>query len=209
MNSHYKHIIFDFDGTIADTLDFTRLIYNEIASEDGYKIVAEADVPHLQHMGISEICKELQVPKYRVPGILMRGRNMLKSRVTEIPLCDGVEKCLPLFRAQVDHFGILTSNSAENVRTFLEHYQLDPLFSFVSSVSKLTGKAKHLRSICRTFSIAPRELLYIGDEIRDVKAAQKAGVAVAAVTWGYNNASSLEESNPDYLISSPEQLLEI
>ncbi len=113
---------------------------------------------------------------------------------------------MPELRKQSDHFGILTSNSVENVELFLKHHGLQDVFSFVSSTSKLTGKAKHLRSICRTFSIEADDIIYIGDEIRDVKAAKKAGVPVAAVGWGFNSPEALVGANPNFLFHEPTEL---
>jgi phosphoglycolate phosphatase len=52
-------------------------------------------------------------------------------------------------------------------------------------------------------------VLYIGDETRDIEAAHKAGVRVAAVTWGYNNAEMLKRFSPDYLVSRPHELLSL
>ena len=80
-------------------------------------------------------------------------------------------------------------------------------FTFVSSTSKLTGKAKHLRAIRKTFSLQPHEMLYVGDEIRDVKASQKAGIPCAAVTWGFNSRSSLSAADPTHIVDEPHQLL--
>ena len=118
----------------------------------------------------------------------------------------GMDEVLPELRKQSDHFGILTSNSVENVELFLKHHGLQDVFSFVSSTSKLTGKAKHLRSICRTFSIEADDIIYIGDEIRDVKAAKKAGVPVAAVGWGFNSPEALVGANPNFLFHEPTEL---
>jgi phosphoglycolate phosphatase-like HAD superfamily hydrolase len=83
------------------------------------------------------------------------------------------------------------------------------LFDFISSTSKLTGKSRHLRAICKTFSLRPQEMLYVGDEIRDLKASQKAGVPVAGVTWGFNSRESLAAEQPQYVLDHPEQFLEI
>ena len=48
-----------------------------------------------------------------------------------------------------------------------------------------------------------QEILYVGDELRDVKASQKAGIPVAAVTWGFNSRESLAASKPTYLFDRP------
>jgi phosphoglycolate phosphatase-like HAD superfamily hydrolase len=109
----------------------------------------------------------------------------------------------------VQSFGILTSNASENVELFLEAHGIRGLFDFISSTSKLTGKSRHLRAICKTFSLRPQEMLYVGDEIRDLKASQKAGVPVAGVTWGFNSRESLAAEQPQYVLDRPEQFLEI
>lgn len=116
---------------------------------------------------------------------------------------------IPKICALAEQSGILTSNSQENVNLFLEANNLQNEFSFVSSTSKLSGKARHLRSICRTFSCLPEHLLYIGDETRDIKACLKAGVPIASVTWGFNDKKILQEARPDHLIDTPQQLTEL
>ncbi|MEJ6580185.1 MAG: HAD hydrolase-like protein [Akkermansiaceae bacterium] len=55
-------------------------------------------------------------------------------------------------------------------------------------------------------SLDPREMIYVGDEVRDVKAAHKAGVNIAGVTWGFNTRRSLAELEPRWLLSDPEDL---
>ena len=53
------------------------------------------------------------------------------------------------------------------------------------------------------------EMIYIGDETRDIQAAKKAGIRSAAVTWGYNSRKALEAQSPDYLIHSPQELFHL
>ncbi len=105
-------------------------------------------------------------------------------------------------REHVENFGILTSNSTANVDVFLRNHGIRDQFGFVSSTSKLTGKARHLRAIRKTFSLKNDEMLYIGDEIRDMKAAQKARIPHAAVSWGFNSRESLQEIQADLSCST-------
>jgi len=202
----YRSLIFDFDGTIADTLDEALSIYNEMAGEHNLRTIEDEEVHYLRHMKLSDFLDHLAVPKRLVPKLLYKGTRILKSRINQLPMVTGMAEVLPELRKQSDHFGILTSNSVENVELFLQHHGLQDVFSFVSSTSKLTGKAKHLRSICRTFSIEADEIIYIGDEIRDVKAAKKAGVPVAAVGWGFNSPEALVGANPNFLFHEPTEL---
>lgn len=206
---HYRAIIFDFDGTIADTLEHTRCIYNQLASDYSLRRVEAHEMELLRDFSLSELLKHLDISKLRVPSLLSRGTALLRERIAEIPIIPGIAAVIPELRSRTETFGILTSNATENVHLFLDTHGLREHFTFVSSTSKLTGKAKHLKAIRKTFSLRPEEMLYVGDEIRDVKASHKAGIAVAAVSWGFNSRQALHACDPTHLIDEPHHLLEL
>ena len=205
----YKTLVFDFDGTIADTLGETRLIFNRLAPEYGIREVAEDELAHLRHLSLSALLDHLEIPKRRVPALIARGTGMMRGNITRLKMIEGMSEMLVELRRHVRSFGILTSNSTANVDLFLRTHGLRDQFDFISSTSKLTGKAKHLKAILKTFSLRPNELLYIGDELRDVKASQKAGIPIAAVTWGFNSRESLAASKPEYLFDRPVDFLRL
>ena len=205
----YKTLVFDFDGTIADTLGETRLIFNRLAPEYGIREVAEDELAHLRHLSLSALLDHLKIPKRRVPALIARGTGMMRGNITRLKMIEGMSEMLVELRRHVRSFGILTSNSTANVDLFLRTHGLRDQFDFISSTSKLTGKAKHLKAILKTFSLRPGELLYIGDELRDVKASQKAGIPIAAVTWGFNSRESLAASKPEYLFDRPVDFLRL
>ena len=200
----YRALIFDFDGTIADTLGETRNIFNELAPDYGIRQVEEHEIAALRHLSLKQILSELKIPKRRVPSIIARGTGMMRANIDRLKLIEGMHEALTEMREHVENFGILTSNSTANVDVFLRNHGLRDHFGFVSSTSKLTGKARHLRAIRKTFSLKNEEMLYIGDELRDVKAAQKARIPHAAVSWGFNSRESLQKSKPTYLFDTPE-----
>jgi phosphoglycolate phosphatase len=201
----YRTIIFDFDGTIADTLGETRKIFNELAADYGIRQVGEDEVHRLRHMSLKEILRELAIPKRRVPSIIARGTGMMRQNIDRLQLIDGMKEALTELRQNSEKFGILTSNAAANVDVFLRNHGIRDLFDFVSSTSKLTGKARHLRAIRKTFSLKHHEMIFIGDELRDVNAAQKAKIPHVAVTWGFNSRESLAKASPTYLFDKPEE----
>ena len=202
-------IAFDFDGTIADTLGEMQKILNEMAPDFGFRQVNSEEMPRLRQMSMKELLKELGVSKLQVPKLLTRGLRMLNLRIDRVEMIEGMKETLIELQPKVEHFGILTSNSSENVELFLKYNGLDHLFQFISSKSKLSGKAKHLKSILRTFSLEPDEMLYVGDELRDVNACQKVGIPIAAVTWGFNAKEALVKSKPDFLFDDPQQLRDL
>jgi phosphoglycolate phosphatase len=205
----YHTLVFDFDGTIADTLAETRRIFNEMAPDFGIRQVAEHELEHLRHLSLKQLLTHLDIPKRRVPGLISRGTGMMRGNITRLQVIEGMTEVIIELRRHVHCFGILTSNATANVDLFLRTHGLREPFDFISSTSKLTGKAKHLKAIRKTFSLRPEEMLYIGDELRDVKASQKAGIPIAAVTWGFNSRESLAAESPDYLFNHPTDFLRL
>lgn len=201
-----KAIVFDFDGTIADSLVAATEVFNELAAEYDLNTISHDEIPNLQELSLSEFLSHIGVKRRHIPVILAKGRTLFRERVPSLKPCQGVIEQLPELRKEVNHFGILTSNSIENVEIFLRKQGLRHYFDFVSSCSKLKGKAKHLRGIARTFSLETQDMIYVGDEVRDVKAAKKAEVPIAAVCWGFNSSNALSEAAPDWLLSEPSQL---
>ena len=205
----YRTLIFDFDGTIANTLEESRLIFNKIAPDYRIRQVEQEEIAQLRHFSLIELLDHLDIPKRRVPAFIARGTGMMRGSIPNLPLIEGIGGVLSEMRGHFGSFGILTSNATANVDLFLKTHGLRGIFDFISSTSKLTGKAKHLRAIRKTFSLRPEEMLYVGDEIRDVKAAKKAGIPIAAVTWGFNSREALVAEGPDHVFDDPADLLRL
>ena len=205
----YRTIIFDFDGTLADTLEESRRIYNLLAADYSLREVLAEELPRLRNFSLLELLDHLGIPKRRVPTLLSRGTSMMRSNISRLPLIPGIGAILPEMRSRAKSFGVLTSNAEENVDLFLKAHGLREHFDFISSTSRLTGKSGHLRAIRKTFSLHAEEMLYVGDEIRDIKASKKAAIAMGAVTWGFNSAESLPAESPEHLIREPHELLKL
>jgi len=203
----YESIIFDFDGTLADSLESTRVIFNELAVREGFQTLTQEDLLHLKNCSLKEFLNHLGLSKTKFLLYLIKGRKIMKQRMHEIPLIDGFEQVLPKLRKKIKLLGILTSNSKENVEDFLKIHKLESHFDFISSTHKILGKTRYLKSITRTFSISKKSMLYVGDEIRDIVDSKKAGVDVVGVPWGFNSKESLLKMKPHFMIEHPNDLL--
>jgi phosphoglycolate phosphatase-like HAD superfamily hydrolase len=140
--------------------------------------------------------------------IARRGLQLLHERIDQIRPIAGMPEIIASLHARGHRIGILTSNSEENVAAFLTRHEL-PYFHFVKTSSKLFGKAREMKRILKAEKVTPSDVLYIGDETRDIEAAQETGLRIAAVTWGYNSAEALTAMQPHHVVSSPEELLDI
>jgi phosphoglycolate phosphatase len=203
----YRTIVFDFDGTIADTLEESRRIFNVIAPDYKIRPITKDEIAGFRHFSMKEFINHMDIPKRRVPLFLTRGTLMMRASITSLPLIEGMGEVLVQLRPHVDRFGILTSNAVPNVELFLESNGIRGLFDFISSTSKLTGKSRYLRRIRKQYSLRHEQMLYVGDELRDLKAAKKAGIPFAGVTWGFNSRESLLMEKPEHLLEAPSEFL--
>ncbi len=201
-----KLVIFDFDGTIAQTQDAIIGIINQLAPEFGYAPLSEAKIEHFRHLTAKEIIKQSDVPLWQVPFLVRRIRQELKQQITLIQATLGIEQALEQLKQQQYYLGILTSNSEENACQFLRHHGLLHYFNFVESSSYLWGKDKVIKRLINERNLSPEAVMYVGDEIRDITAAHQSGVKVTAVSWGFNSVMALAKYQPYALISHPSQL---
>ncbi len=203
----YKTFIFDFDGTIADTLEVIFQVYNEIAPEFGCKIMNKEDFEVIRKKTPREFIEEIDVSYMKLPKMLLRGREELHKRIEDIHLVDNIEKQLIALKDAGFELGILTSNSKKNVKLFLEHKNLEHLFNFIYTSKHIFSKDKIMLKCIKKNKLEKSRVVYVGDETRDIEAAKKAGIPIIAVSWGFSKAEALRSLNPEYLIDSPKDLM--
>ena len=202
-----RTLIFDFDGTLADTLPRIVAISNQLASEFGYRLIQEADIETLRGQRSREVLRRLRVPLFKIPTIARRFKAELQKEIHLATPFASVRAVVE--QLQTNHvLGIVTSNSVVNVNRFLEANQMS-YFTFVRSSSGLFGKERVLRRVIQEQQLTTSETLYVGDEVRDIEAARACGIDTVAVTWGANNANKLTQWHPRFIVHRPEELLTI
>jgi phosphoglycolate phosphatase len=199
------HVLFDFDGTLGDTFGLGFEILNLLAPEFGFRPLPAAELDYARDLSTRGLMKHLGIPRMKLHKISRRGTEEITKRIDCVQSFPGVPEMVRRLHAAGFRLGVLTSNSEPNVRSFLKSRDLE-VFDFIESSSKLLGKGSVLRRLMRERHIKPREIFFVGDELRDIEAAQETGVHMAAVTWGYNSRKALESASPDYLFETPEEV---
>ena len=203
-----KIIIFDFDGTLADSFADIMAVFNELAHEYGLHEIKPEEISELRKVSSREILKKFNFPTWRLPFLLKKGRQIFGQKIASVALFPGIKEVLTELKANGCTLGILSSNSEENICRSLACNRADP-FDFVYTASNLFGKDKALKKIIKKYKYNPEDVIYVGDETRDIEAAQKCGIKIISVSWGFNDREILAKFNPDYLIDKPEELLKI
>jgi phosphoglycolate phosphatase len=202
------HVVFDFDGTLANSMEVIVRLYNALAEEYGYGKLTLDNVEALRRLSIMERCKSLGVPFYRLPWLALRMGRKLGGAMTSIAFNEGIPELLQELRGRGLHCHILSSNREENIRAFLKHHASEHLVEGFHCSSSLFGKARLLRGLMRRSGLRPDQLVYVGDEQRDVVACREAGVKVIAVRWGADALELLQRAGPDHIAEHPREIAE-
>ena len=198
-------VIFDFDGTIANTLDSIIDIMNNLSDEFGFRKIRDEDVEYLRGKRPRDILKHLGISLFKLPFVIIKTRREINSHIALLSPSVDLLPILKLLKENGCQVGIVTTNIEENVKKFLHANNLDQ-FDFFYTAKKVFGKDRTISKIIKDMKLEKSKVYFVGDEVRDIEAGKKAGIKTIAVSWGYNNKDALAKEHPDYLIDSPLEL---
>ena len=203
----YSLLIFDLDGTLADSFPFFLRVHDDLAHRHGFRAIGDDDVEPLRRLTSREMLARSGLPAWRLPVVARDFiRHMHQS--APVPLFDGVVTALLGLHQAGVRLAIVTSNSRANVERVLGP-DLLLTCAHVDCGASIFGKAARLRRVLRTLAIAPRDSLYIGDQTADAEAARAAGMDFGAVHWGYATPAALTAMQPAHAFDHPSQWLRL
>jgi phosphoglycolate phosphatase len=191
----YSLVIFDLDGTLADSFPWFLRNVNDVADRFGFRRVADGDVEPLRHAGSREVLARLEVPLWKLPIIARHMRRLKTQHMADIPLFPGAEAMLRALADSGLRLALVSSDSEANARRQLG--EISALFSHFDCGASLFGKAAKFRRVLKRAAVSAAETIAIGDEVRDIEAARGAGIACGAVSWGFAAPNALQALAPD------------
>ena len=199
-------VVFDFDGTIADSFGIILAAFEELVPQK--KKLTQEDVQFLRNKPYRELLKHFGVSWVKVPGLVIKGKSMLTKSIETVQPFRGMPEALKQLHELGFSMAIISSNSTVNINKFLNKHDLRECFQHVQGNISLLGKTKAINAMMKRTSSAANEVLYVGDEPRDIDAAHKARVKCIAVTWGFIGEPVLKTHNPARLVDTPKELVQ-
>jgi phosphoglycolate phosphatase len=200
----YPLVIFDLDGTLADSLPWFLRNVNGVADKFSFRRVAEEDVEVLRGLGSREILAHLEVPLWKLPRIARHMRRLKAEHLASIALFQGVDTMLRALADGGVRMALVSSDNEANARRQLG--EAAALFSYFDCGASLFGKAAKFRRILKRSGVGAAQAIAIGDEVRDIEAARVAGIACGAATWGYATPDALRALGPDLVFERMEDI---
>ena len=203
-----KVLLFDFDGTIADSFDNFLEIVETLSDKYNFPKIPLEEIEKSRALDARTLVKRLKIPLYKIPFLAHDMKKMQKEKIAQLHSFKALPEVLISLKNKGYTLGIITSNAKENVELFLKNNNIE-VFDNIVGDAGMFGKDKLISNFLKQNDISKSDALYIGDEIRDIHASQKAEVKIVAVTWGFNSKAGLSKASPDFLIDKPEELLEL
>ncbi len=179
-----------------------------MAAENGWPHMNETEYQRLRGLKATQLQRWIGLKSWQIPGLMREGLKRFREHSKDIKLFDGIPEVITRLAASGNNLYILSTNHPETIRDVLGRYKLEDKV-MVLRRSALFGKHYAIRHLISKHKYVPDSVWMVGDEVRDIEAAKRAGVKAAAVSWGLQTSNILKNMAPDAVAGHPTDLLDI
>lgn len=213
----FEAILFDLDGTFADTAPDLGAALNTLLQEDGRTPVPlEVVRPHTSAgtRGMLRVGYNLTPDAAPYPALAQRFLAHYSTMLCrQTRLFPGIDTLVCALEARGKRWGIVTNKPKRFTEPLLNALPLGPRAACVvsgDSTPRPKPAPDSLLLACEQLGIAPAQALYVGDDLRDIQAGKAAGMPTAAAAWGYLGLDDpIASWGADWIIDTPVALLDL
>ncbi len=203
----YKLVIFDWDGTLMDSVDRIVSSMQSAAKTIGLSLPSNDEVKQIIGLSIPEALKELfsGITDEQIETMRLQYKyEYQEGDNTPTPLFDNALSLLIQLREKNKLLAVATGKGREGLDRVLQVSETSEFFHTTRCAGEMPSKPdpQMLHSILTELDIAPHEAIMIGDTSHDLKMAQNAGVDSVGVTYGVHDKNVLEQYNPILIVDS-------
>jgi phosphoglycolate phosphatase len=199
-----KCVIFDFDGTLSDSIQVFIQAYNDFAEQEGYKKVALEELDDLKKMSIPERCRHLNFPMRNIPFAAPKLYRYIRETRETLPLFPDIKEMLDELNSRGIKIAVISSNASDIIKNCLESNGINYVHDILSS-KYIFSKDKLIKKLLKQYDYTSEDAFYTGDEQRDIDASKRAGLRVVWASWGYDDESLI--TGPDFKATTPDDIV--
>ena len=206
-----KPAIFDFDGTLADTIPLCREAFRHAVREQDGRTLTDEEIERQFGPDDLGVIQRLLPGK---PELHEKGRELflryyheLHPELAPTPF-PGAAGLLHALRSRGIRLAMVTGKRLESAEISLQFFHLAEFFPILETGSPEGGvKPDRIRRALDRLDSSAGEAIYIGDSPTDVDACRAVPIRILAAGWAAEaDVKGLEERKPDYLLTRFEDL---
>lgn len=210
----YKHIAFDFDGTLADSFYLAREYYDLAAKDSGVSKLTQDQIEEMRNRKLNfknawKVVKDLDIGFVNLARLTKNIIEELLFNKERLKLFKQIPVLLDELKSKGLKLYVVTYNQQQIVENTLSKFNCLHKFEAIYALDLFKNKSDQLQELIENFKINKDEIIYVGDEVKDIETAHNVGIDVIAVEWGYNSAKALRKYNPEYQIKKIPELVKI
>lgn len=208
-------ILFDLDGTLADTAPDLAGAVNQLRIARGlaptdYELlrpIASAGARGLIGVAFGITPDDAAYEELRDDFL----KNYEAAIAVDSSLFAGIAELLSGLQEQGIAWGIVTNKIARLTDQLVPQIGLGHAACVISGDTTAHSKPHPapLFEAAKRIGVLPEHCWYVGDDLRDIQAGQAAGMTTIAAAWGYCGEAAPATWNADVLVDSPQQLFEL
>ncbi|MEE3492464.1 HAD family hydrolase [Ruminococcus sp.] len=208
-----KLVVFDLDGTLADTLADLANAVNFALARQNLPTYPVDDYRHFVGNGIDNLIRVTMADAYTPEGAVRAKADFQTYYADHCTDCtvayDGIATLLDRLDADHTATAVISNKPDRFVPEILA--KLYPCHTFLSAWGQRDEfprkpSPESLEALIARSGYQKSDTLYVGDSNVDVVFAHNAGVKVCGVSWGFRGAKELREAGADHIVNSAEEL---
>jgi len=209
-----KSILFDLDGTIADTKEGIINCYKYSLKEMGAEVPSDEVLHSFIGPPIHGNFASL-LPEDKVNDAVKCYLNRtIKNKVhlTENSIFNGVEEIVEKLSKTGFDLYVCTSKSEPIAKEVVNHFDINKYFKNIYGASADGSKASKELIIERAINennLTIKNTIMIGDRAHDIEGAKSHGLRAIGVAWGYGSKEELQKAGADKYVETPDELLRV
>ena len=205
MTQSAQSVILDFDGTVADSFAMAVEIAQTLLTEYEYPVPSQEAIYAMRELSAAQLIKVAKISPRHMPSMLRYVRREQKKIIHKVKPIEGIEPILKAL-SQKYTLAIISSSEASLIDDFLVKYKLRDYISDIVGGAGLFTKHRPIKRYMKQHGLGAKDVLYVGDEVRDIDAARRAGVPIVSVGWGFNGEHVIKKNHPTVYVDDPKLL---
>lgn len=211
----YNCVVFDLDGTLLDTLGDLRDSVNFSLSKNGLPERTTEEIRAFVGNGI-RLLIERSVPENTsldsIDKCFIDFKAHYKDNAANLTKAyDGINDLLCELKNRGVKLSVVSNKADFAVKTLVETYFPDVFNCAVGEKEGVKRKPAPdtVFAVMNELNVNKNNVIYIGDSEVDIETAKNADIPCICVTWGFRDKCVLEKLCPEYIVDSPEEILNI